>query len=169
MITPNSAYDKFANGDKSALTEQQQRGLNTFAEVGCIACHSGPAFNGHTQPEGTGFYQKFPEFPNGFFEAQYDFSSDPGRAQETKNESDRHFFKVPTLRNIALTAPYFHNGKVKSLNEAVRVMAKAQLNKDLSDAQIEDIVAFLNGLTGEFPKQEMPRLPGYPGKTFDFN
>jgi cytochrome c peroxidase len=169
LITPNSAYDKFANGDKSALTDQQQRGLNTFAEVGCSGCHSGPAFNGPTLPEGTGFYQKFPMFENGVFEAQYNFSADLGRAQETKNSADEHLFKVPTLRNIALTAPYFHNGKVKTLNDAVRVMAKLQLNKDLSDGQVDDIVAFLNALTGEFPQQSMPRLPAYPGKTFDFN
>jgi cytochrome c peroxidase len=78
-------------------------------------------------------------------------------------------FKVPTLRNVALTAPYFHNGKVKTLEEAIRVMGKTQLNKDLTQQQIDDIAAFLNALTGEFPKQEMPRLPGYANKTFEFN
>jgi len=169
LITPNSPYDKFVNGDKSALSDQQQRGMKTFAEIGCNGCHSGAAFNGPSQPEGTGFYQKFPGHENGVLEAQYNFSADQGRAQETKNSADAHLFKVPTLRNIALTAPYFHNGKVKSLADAVRIMAKLQLNKDLSEAQVEDIGAFLNGLTGEFPRQEMPRLPGYPGKTFDFN
>ncbi|NJC87888.1 MAG: cytochrome-c peroxidase [Desulfuromonas sp.] len=169
LITPNSPYDKFVNGDKSALNDQQQRGMKLFAETGCNSCHSGPAFNGPTLPEGTGFYQKFPMHDNGVLEAQYNFTADKGRAQETKNDADAHLFKVPTLRNIALTAPYFHNGKVKTLNDAVRVMAKLQLDKDLTEAQIEDIAAFLNGLTGEFPKQEMPRLPGYPGKTFDFN
>jgi len=168
LITPNSAYDKFAKGDKSALTEQQQRGLNTFAEVGCVACHSGPVFNGQSG-QGAGVYFKFPSTDNPALEEQYGFSKDVGRFEVTKSEADKHFYKVPTLRNIALTAPYFHNGKVKTLEEAVKIMAKLQLDKELSPAQTADITAFLNALTGEFPKQEFPRLPGYPGKTFDFN
>ena len=166
LITPNSAYDRYVKGDKSALTEQQVRGMNTFAEVGCVGCHSGAAFNGPSLPEGTGFFQKFPAFENGMFEARYRFSDDEGRFAVTKDPSDKHFFKVPTLRNIALTAPYFHNGKVETLQDAVRVMGKVQLNKDLTDAQIEDITAFLNSLTGEFPKIEMPRLPAYANKAF---
>jgi cytochrome c peroxidase len=166
LITPNSAYDKYASGDKGALTEQQARGLNTFAEVGCVTCHSGPAFNGPSLGEGTGFYQKFPTFENGALEAQYDFSTDLGRAAETKQDADKHLFKVPTLRNIALTAPYFHNGKVQNLEDAVRIMAKTQLNRDLTAEQTADIVAFLGALTGEFPKIEMPRLPGYPNTAF---
>lgn len=168
LITPNSAYDKFVTGDSNALSEQQKRGMDTFAQVGCSNCHSGPAFNGPTLPEGTGFFMKFPTYENGALEAQYHFSKDEGRYEVTKKEADKHMFKVPTLRNVALTAPYFHNGKVKSLEDAVRIMAKVQLNKDLDAQQVADIVAFLNALTGEFPKQDMPRLPAYPGKTFDF-
>ncbi|MGZ8097306.1 MAG: cytochrome-c peroxidase, partial [Methylosarcina sp.] len=72
------------------------------------------------------------------------------------------------LRNVALTGPYFHNGSVKNLDQAVKVMAKLQLNKDLSKEEVNDIVAFLNALTGEFPQQKMPALPGTPGHTFDF-
>ena len=166
LITPNSAYDKYVGGDKSALTEQQVRGMNTFAEVGCVSCHSGPAFNGPTLPQRTGFYQKFPMFTNGVLEAQYDFSTDLGRAAETKQDADKGMFKVPTLRNIALTAPYFHNGKVGSLEGAIKIMGKTQLNKDLGDAQVADIAAFLNALTGEFPKIEIPRLPAYANKAF---
>ncbi|MEW6036833.1 MAG: cytochrome c peroxidase [Pseudomonadota bacterium] len=169
LITPNSAYDRYVTGDKSALTEQQVRGMNTFAEVGCSNCHAGPAFNGPTLPEGTPFFMRFPTFENGMFEAKYGFAKDKGRAEVTKKTEDEHLFKVPTLRNVALTAPYFHNGKVKTLDEAVRVMAKLQLNRDLSDQQIADVVAFLNALTGEFPKQQMPQLPGLPNKTFDYN
>lgn len=166
LITPNSAYDKYVGGDKSALTEQQARGMQTFADVGCAGCHSGPAFNGPTLPQGTGFYQKFPMHENGALEAQYGFSTDLGRAAETKQDADKHLFKVPTLRNIALTAPYFHNGKVQTLEDAVKIMAKTQLGKDLSADQTADIVAFLNALTGEFPKIEMPRLPAYANKAF---
>jgi cytochrome c peroxidase len=168
LITPNSAYDKFVKGDRSALSEQQQRGMKTFAEVGCTVCHSGPAFNGSSQPDGVGIFRKFPLHANAALETQYDLSSDVGRFEVTNNEADKMMFKVPTLRNIALTAPYFHNGKVKTLDEAVRVMAKTQLDKNLDPQQIADVVAFLNALTGEFPKQEMPRLPGYPGKALEF-
>ncbi len=76
---------------------------------------------------------------------------------------------MPTLRNIALTAPYFHNGSVATLDEAVRVMAKTQLNRDLSDQQVADMVAFLNALSGEFPQQTLPRLPATPGWAFAYD
>lgn len=166
LITPNGPFDRYVKGDKTALTEQQVRGMTAFAETGCVSCHSGPAFNGPSLPEGTGFYQKFPMFENGMFEAKYRFTDDEGRFGVTKNQADKHLYKVPTLRNVALTAPYFHNGKVQTLDEAVRVMAKLQLNKDLEDGTVADLVAFLNSLTGEFPKIEMPRLPAYANKAF---
>lgn len=160
LITPNSPYDRYAKGEKDALSEQELRGLNKMAEIGCTSCHSGAAFNGN------GAFQKFPMNDNEYFEAQYHFKDDKGVAEVSKKSEDAHFFKVPTLRNIGLTAPYFHNGSVKTLEEAVKVMAKTQLNKDLSKEEIADIVAFLeNGLTGEFPKQTMPTLPPTLGKT----
>lgn len=165
MITPNSPYDRFVKGDRKALSAQQQRGMKTFAEIGCTGCHSGPAFNGPALPMGTGFYMKFPTFTDSDYVSRYDLMADKGRFEATGKAADKHMWKVPTLRNIALTAPYFHNGSVSTLDEAVRVMAKLQLNRTLSDAQVADIVAFLNGLTGEFPKQELPRLPATPGWT----
>lgn len=161
LITPNSPYDKYVKGSKSAMTDQQVRGMKKAVELGCTGCHSGSAFNG------PGTFQKFPVIDNGYLEAQYDFKKDLGLAEETKKKEDEHFWKVPTLRNIALTAPYFHNGKVKSLDKAVKLMAKLQLGKDLKKEEIEDIVAFLNALTGEFPKQEMPVLPPYSNNTFN--
>ena len=161
LITPNSAFDRYVKGDKSAMTEQQVRGMNKAVGLGCTGCHSGPAFNG------PGTFQKFPVNKNGYFEAQYGLSDDKGRAEDTGKKEDEHLWKVPTLRNVALTAPYFHNGKVKTLEKAVWLMGKLQLDKDLSDEDVADIVAFLNALTGEFPKQEMPRLPGMPGRTFN--
>jgi cytochrome c peroxidase len=161
LITPNSPYDKYALGDKTALTEQQVRGLNKFAELGCGGCHSGAAFNG------AGTFQRFPVHDNPYFSAQYHFKNDKGVAEVSKKAEDEHLFKVSTLRNIALTAPYFHNGSVKTLDEAVKVMAKVQLDKDLSKEEIADIVAFLEALTGEFPKQAMPTLPPTNGKTFN--
>ena len=142
--------------------------FSNIRTIGCNACHSGPVFNGQNG-QGAGFFMKFPSNENPALEEQYGFSKDLGRFDVTKSEADKHFFKVPTLRNIALTAPYFHNGKVKTLEEAVKIMAKLQLDKELTPQQVDDITAFLNALTGEFPKQEFPRLPGYAGKTFDFN
>lgn len=159
LITPNSPYDKYVSGDKEALSEQQVRGMNKVADLGCTTCHSGPAFNG------AGSFQRFPVHDNPYFAAQYHFKKDKGLAEVTKNEADEHLFKVPTLRNIALTAPYFHNGSVQTLDEAVKVMAKVQLDKDLSKEEIADIVAFLEGLTGQFPKQTMPTLPPTLDKT----
>ncbi|MGZ8190281.1 MAG: cytochrome-c peroxidase [Methylococcaceae bacterium] len=161
LITPNSPYDKYVKGDKSALTEQQVRGMEKVAELGCTSCHSGPAFNG------PGVFQRFPVNANGYFEAQHHFKKDKGLAEVTKKAEEEHLWKVPTLRNVALTAPYFHNGSVKTLEQAVTLMGKLQLGKDLSKEEVADIVAFLNGLTGEFPKQKMPVLPGTPGKTFN--
>lgn len=165
MITPDSPYDRFIKGDKSALNQQQQRGMDAFASVGCTNCHSGAAFNGPTMPAGTGFFMKFPTFEDSDYVSKYGLMDDKGRFGVTADKADMHLFKVPTLRNIALTAPYFHNGSVKTLDEAVRIMAKAQLNKALSDRQVEDLVAFLNGLTGKFPEQSLPRLPITPGWT----
>jgi len=165
LITPNSAYDRYIQGDKKAMTEQQVRGMDTFASLGCIACHSGAAFNGPAMSPGTGFFARFPTFTDNDYVKQYDFTADIGRMKVTSNEADKQMWKVPTLRNIALTAPYFHNGKVKTLNEAARVMAKVQLNQDLSDEQAADLVAFLTALTGEFPQQPMPQLPPTLGRS----
>lgn len=165
LITPNSPYDRYARGEKNALNQQQIRGMNTFAGTGCTSCHSGPAFNGPRMASGQGFFAKFPTFSNNDYIKKYDLMNDKGRYIVNKTEADKHNFRVPTLRNITDTAPYFHNGSVTSLNEAVRVMAKTQLNKQLNDNEVEDIVAFLGTLTGEYPEITMPRLPATPGTT----
>ncbi len=165
LITPNSPYDRYAKGDESAMTAQQIKGLNTFSQTGCTSCHSGAAFNGPTMPAGSGFYVNFPTFTDSAYVKKYNLLKDKGRGEVTKNKADDHKYKIPVLRNVALTAPYFHNGSVKTLDEAVRVMAKVQLNKTLNDQEVADIVAFLGSLTGEFPEQTMPRLPSYSGKT----
>jgi cytochrome c peroxidase len=165
MITPNSPYDRFVKGDKAALDEQQVRGMNTFAEIGCTSCHSGPAFNGPAVPAGTGVFMKFPTFADDEYVKKYDLTADQGRFDVTGNETDKQLFKVSILRNVALTAPYFHNGSVKTLDEAVRVMARLQLKQTLSNEQVDDIVVFLNALTGDFPEQVLPRLPATSGWT----
>ena len=164
LITPNSPYDRYVKGDKKAMNAQQVRGMETFAAVGCTACHSGPAFNGAANlPVGQGFFMKFPTYPGSEYDARYKLTADEGRYTVTKQDADRNMWRVPTLRNLTYTAPYFHNGSVTSLDEAVRVMGKTQLDKDLSDAQVKDIVAFLGALDGQFPQQTMPRLPATPG------
>ena len=159
LVTRNSPVDRYVAGNKKALNAQQIRGMQLVQSVGCVACHMGPNYAGPALPLGTGFYQKFPTFPDAAIEAKYGFSKDLGRYEVTKKDSDRNLFRVPTWRNVAKTAPYFHNGAVKTLDEAVRVMAKTQLNRTLQDNEVADIVAFLNGLTGDFPKQKMPKLP----------
>jgi len=165
LITPNSAYDRFVKGDKKALNKQQQKGMNKFAELGCNSCHSGAAFNGPKMETGTGFFQKFPAFANNSFIEKYKLTDDKGRAEVTGKKEDTNMFRVPTLRNISDTAPYFHNGSVATLDEAVRIMAKAQLNRDLSAQDTKDIVAFLGALGGEYPEITMPRLPASKGST----
>lgn len=159
LITPNSPFDKFKRGKKTALTAQQVRGMKLVEEVGCTSCHTGPNFNGEGFKMGEGNYQLFPQIPGSKYDRQYKLTDDLGRFNVTKVADDKHKWRVPTWRNVALTAPYFHNGEVKTLDEAVRVMAKTQLDADLKDEQVADIVAFLGALTGEFPKIVAPRLP----------
>jgi cytochrome c peroxidase len=163
LITPNSPYDRYVRGEKTAMNDQQIRGMQTFAETGCTACHSGANFNGPTQKTGQGFYQKFPTFTDNDYVSKYGLMNDAGRMAATGKEADKNMWRVPTLRNLAYTAPYMHTGSVKSLPEAVRVMSKTQLGKELQPQQVEEIVAFLGALNGEFPEQTMPRLPATPG------
>jgi cytochrome c peroxidase len=165
LITPNSPYDKFVSGQKSALSKEQARGLQLVQEAGCTSCHSGANFAGPDLPVGTGHFQKFPVMAQSEYVAKYDLAKDLGRFEVTKADADKNMFRVPTWRNIAVTAPYFHNGSVATLDEAVRVMASTQLGKTLPDQDVKDIVAFLNALTGPFPKLALPELPKTPGKT----
>lgn len=163
LVTPNSAFDRYMKGDKKALSPAAQRGMKLAQSVGCTACHNGPNFAGPASlPVGQGFYQKFPTFTGNDYVTKYKLMDDKGRFEVTKDKADQHMWRVPTWRNVALTAPYFHNGSVATLDEAVRVMAKTQLNKDLTNEQVADLVAFLNSLSGEFPKQTLPRLPDTP-------
>lgn len=159
LITPNSPFDKYIKGNKKILTAQQIKGMKLVDEIGCTACHSGDNFAGEGFKMGEGNYQPFPQVPGSKYDKMYDLKADLGRYEVTKNPEDKNLWRVPTWRNVALTAPYFHNGKVKTLDEAVRVMGKTQLDMDLTEEQVLDIVAFLNSLTGEFPTQTMPKLP----------
>jgi cytochrome c peroxidase len=165
LLTPSSPYDQYLKGNKKALSAAAVRGMGLVQSVGCTSCHFGPVFAGPALPEGTGFFQKFPVYPGSSYDKKYELTKDSGRYEVTKNENDRGMWRVPTWRNIAMTAPYFHNGKVATLDEAIRVMAKTQLNKELKDEEVKDIQAFLESLTGKFPEQKMPRLPGTPGES----
>lgn len=163
LSTPGSDFDRFLLGEQQALSVAAQRGFDTFIEVGCAACHfwinlSGPV-PGLAFKMGEGFYELFPNYPGTDDEQRYRLSDDLGRYYITRDDSDKRMWRVPVLRNIALTAPYFHNGSVATLDEAIRVMARTQLRKDLSAAQVQDITAFLHSVTGEFPELIMPRLP----------
>ncbi len=163
LVTPDSPVDRFLKGDGTALSAQAQRGMHLFDKLGCVRCHNGPNYAGLMVKEGALFYpwnlQKFPTFRGSVYETKYALADDLGRFEVTRNFRDRHMFRIPTLRNIALTGPYMHNGRVPNLEEAVRVMAKVQLDKALSDAQVKDVVAFLEGLTGRLAVQTAPRLP----------
>ncbi len=163
LRTPDSDFDRYLRGDEKALSKQAKRGYDQFIEVGCASCHfwvnlSGPV-PGLAFEMGEGFYELFPNYPNTKAETRYRLADDLGRYNVTKDETDRRMWRVPVLRNIALTAPYFHNGSVKSLEEAIRVMGATQLNKQLTREQIADIAAFLHTVSGRFPVQSFPKLP----------
>ncbi len=140
-LLTRSKFDQYLLGDASVLTSQEIAGMKKFVEVGCITCHNGPTVGGQ-------MYQKFGVF---FPYEKFTHSAkvDNGRMDVTKNKADQFMFKVMSLRNIEKTGPYFHDGSVKDLNEAVKVMGKVQLNKDLSQQEITDIVSFLKTLTAD--------------------
>lgn len=144
LITP-SPFDAYLAGDKNALTNEEKAGLDNFINTGCIACHSGNALGGK-------MFQKFGTFGN-YWEVTHSNPIDEGRFEVTQNDADKYMFKVPSLRNVAQTAPYFHDGSVKDLAESVRMMGKLQLNKDLTDEEVNSIVKFLYALTGEVPEE----------------
>ncbi len=137
-------FDDFLGGDDAALTSAELQGLETFINTGCTACHNGPLLGGNS-------YQKL-----GLVEP-YIASTDPGREAVTGNPADHQFFKVPMLRNVALTAPYFHNGRVATLEEAITLMARHQLGRKLDRQQSESISAFLRSLSDKERDLSGPR------------
>lgn len=142
LVTPNSRFDRYLGGDKSALSEQEREGYRLFRDLGCTSCHQGALLGGN-------MFQKFGVLGD-YFTGQPETKADLGRFNVTGRTEDRHVFKVPTLRNIAQTAPYFHNGSVASLEQAVSIMGRYQLGRELSPPDVQAMVAFLNSLTGEW-------------------
>lgn len=152
LITPESAFDRYLKGDKKALSENARRGFEEFQKIGCSACHFGINLSGPPVPMGEGFYELFPNYPGSEYDRKYNLVTDDlGRYEATQEDIHKRLFHVPSLHNVAQTAPYFHTGTVPTLDEAVRVMAKTQLQQDLSDEQAKHLVAFLNSLSGTLP------------------
>jgi cytochrome c peroxidase len=156
LITPNSRFDKFLEGQDAGLDDSEKKGLRLFLDKGCAACHNGPNLGG-TQ------YFRFgvAESPT----AEILPTEDKGRSAVTKSGGDDYVFRAAPLRNVALRAPYFHSGRVWTLDEAVGVMAKHQLGQSLSPDETHAIVAFLGALTGDQPKVENPTLPARTKET----
>ncbi len=150
LITPNAPFDRYLEGDETALDDEQKAGLQLFIDNGCAGCHDGINVGGNQ-------YQPFGvvELPG----ADLLPAGDKGRFEVTKSVDDEYVFKVPTLRNIALTPPYFHTGLAWDLRQAVAVMGSAQLGITLTDDEIDKITAFLHALTGDQPQIVYPELP----------
>lgn len=171
LVTPDTPYDRFVRGDTTALTAQQLRGMALFAQFGCVLCHRGPNFSDASLIGGALPYRPFPAVPGTDYEARYHLADDTGLAAD-----GRGVWRIPSLRNVTRTAPYFHNGAVDDLREAIRIMARVQLNKPagarpeddwrvtwspatrattaqpdaaLGEAEVEDLAAFLHALEGE--------------------
>lgn len=147
LATPNSRFDQWLKGDAKALSADELAGYKLFKESGCTSCHNGPAAGGSS-------FQKM-----GIVEPYKATSSAQGRFAVTGKDADRFSFKVPTLRNVELTYPYFHDGAANTLKEAVDVMGRLQLGKKFSDAENGKLVAFLKTLTGAQPDFRLPVLP----------
>jgi len=148
LITPNAPFDKFVQG-KGDISKAAKRGMLKVAEVGCTSCHAGPLFTS-----------------NDFAEFQY--GTDTGVKSVSGKAGDDHVFRVQSWRNVAMTAPYFHDGSAATLSEAVETMGEVQLGIKLPKKDVADIVAFLETLTGEAPQVVFPVLPRPSGKALDW-
>lgn len=149
LITP-SRFDKFLLGDTAAISDAEKKGYATFKEVGCTACHTGIIVGGT-------MFQKMGLVKDYFKDRGTPITdADLGRHNVTKSDADKHFFKVPTLRNVELTSPYLHDGSRATLEETVKIMGTYQLGRDLTEAQVNSIVTFLKSLTGELPAHAKP-------------
>lgn len=145
LYTPNAPFDRWLKGERDALSDDELAGYELFLDVGCVTCHQGVNIGGN-------MFQVFGKFHPYFTDHGINSGADLGRFNVTGREQDKHAFKVPTLRNVALTAPYLHDGSVSSLGEVVSTMAWYELGAELDDGEVSLIVAFLESLTGEFER-----------------
>lgn len=150
LLTPNAPFDRYLAGERAALTPDEERGYEAFKALGCVACHQGENLGGN-------LFQRFGIFPSPALRSHPETRADLGRFTVTGDAEDRHVFRVPSLRNVAVTAPYLHDGRAASLEAAVAIMARNQLGQRLAERDVDLIVAFLNTLTGEY--QGRPLLP----------
>ena len=145
LVTPNSKFDRFLRGERAAISNLEKDGYRRFKSLGCVACHQGVNVGGY-------MFQSMGVMGNYFKDRKTPVTeADLGRFAVTKREHDKHVFRVPSLRNVELTAPYFHDGSAATLEDAVKTMAKYQLGKDISTEETRAIVAFLKTLTGQAP------------------
>ncbi|HAO24446.1 MAG: cytochrome C biogenesis protein CcsA [Methylophaga sp.] len=147
LVTPNSRFDLWLKGNDNALTDTEIAGYQKFKQIGCVACHNGEAVGGSS-------FQRM-----GIMEPYQTENPAEGRIAVTGKDADRFSFKVPTLRNVELTYPYFHDGAYWKLEDAVDVMARLQLGQELEEQDIKNITAFLKTLTGDQPQFAIPQLP----------
>ncbi|RMI17393.1 cytochrome C peroxidase [Pseudoroseomonas wenyumeiae] len=158
LITPDAPFDRYLKGDAKAIDETAKQGFALFRDYGCIACHQGRNVGGN-------LFQRFGVFPPAEPSLQDDQPAALGRYLLTGREEDRHLFRVPSLRNVAETAPYFHDGREPLLENAVGVMARRQLGRELSSREVARIVAFLRTLTGTYQgKALVSSIPAAPGQ-----
>lgn len=143
LITPNSSFDRYLRGESHALNDEEKEGYRLFKAYGCISCHQGVNIGGN-------LFQKFGIIADYFADRGHVSQADLGRFNVTGDEADRYVFKVPSLRNVALTPPYFHDGSAKQLDEAVTIMSIYQLGHPLTNLERNAIVKFLKTLTGEY-------------------
>jgi cytochrome c peroxidase len=147
LVTPDSPFDRYLRGNADALTAEEQEGYRRFKEYGCSSCHQGINIGGN-------LYQRFGVMRDYFADKAMD-DADQGRYNVTRREEDRHVFKVPSLRNIAVTAPYFHDGSAETLEDAVAIMGRFQLGRELSDEDKRLITGFLRSLTGQWKEKPL--------------
>lgn len=147
LVTPNSRFDQWLMGDDNAITQAELEGYQLFKNSGCVACHNGSALGGTS-------FQKM-----GLIEPYQTANSAEGLSAVTGKDADRFKFKVPTLRNVALTYPYFHDGEAQTLTEAIDIMGRLQLGRTFTSDENQKIVAFLYTLTGDQPSFSLPILP----------
>lgn len=153
LLSKNSPFDRFLNGDEQAITQEARSGWKKFSGYGCIACHGAATFLDQD------FFVRFPVHASVEYEEKYDIKSDKGRFEVTRNHVDMNRWRVPSLRNVELTGPYLHNGSVKELEEVVRLMGKLQLYRDLTEADVQEITLFLKSLTGDIKPISSPKMP----------
>jgi cytochrome c peroxidase len=152
LVTPDSRFDRYLRGERGVLSAEERRGFQLFSSLGCIACHQGQNIGGN-------LLQRFGVFEDTSTQRLAGEPIDYGRYTATGDEADREVFRVPSLRNVAVTAPYFHDGRAPTLSMAVATMARVQLGRPVADQDIQAIVAFLKTLTGRYQGRELQAPP----------